>query len=256
METRFYLSVFPLEALIASQLTPQQFGSYMATGAKNGSYERIVFIEVEGGFGSYFDWDYAKQRCVAHDDGSPKHSVWMSVYRALEHTPIENMKSMFLTTKDGRTLELPPAEFVPPETKRSFNVFLELCPIHPLVVSKLEPKEFAGYMTNPDNHVHVPKVIFSDLKTIDFTDTENTGNIGRIYDRNLEHLKDCITSVTDNPEKPNKNVERSVVESFDYQTIDHGIYVSDGEKLIVYKLPPVDELRQKHYDWARSAMVL
>jgi hypothetical protein len=256
METRFYLSVFPLEALIASQLTPDQFGSYMATGSKNGSYERIMFIEVEGGFGSDFDWDYAAERCVQHADGSPKHSVWMSAYRALEHTPIDKMKSMFLTTKDGRTLEVPPADFVPPATKRDFNVYLELCPIHPLVVSELDPQGFASYMTDPKNHVHVPKVIFADLKTIDFDDPENTGNIGRIYDRNIEHLKDCISAVVDNPDKPNKNVERSLVESFDYQTIQEGIYVGDGEKLAVYRLPSVEELRKNHYDWARSAMVL
>ena len=66
MAIHYYLSVFPMEALIASQLDPTQFGSYMATGSKKGSKEQIIFIEVEGGFGTDFDWKDAEARCVPH----------------------------------------------------------------------------------------------------------------------------------------------------------------------------------------------
>ena len=37
MAVHYYLSVFPMEALIASQLDPMHFGAYMATGSKKGS---------------------------------------------------------------------------------------------------------------------------------------------------------------------------------------------------------------------------
>ena len=92
MEVYYYLTVFPSEALIASQLNPEQFGAYMATGSKKGSAERLIFIEVEPGFGDYFDWKYAGERTVPHPNGDPKHSVYLSVYRALEHTPVDVMK--------------------------------------------------------------------------------------------------------------------------------------------------------------------
>ncbi|MFP4300921.1 MAG: hypothetical protein ACOC47_06490 [Alkalispirochaetaceae bacterium] len=253
MQTHYYLSVFPIEALIASQLEPEQFGQYMAIGSKNGSYEMIMFFEVEGGFGDYFDWDYAKERCVQHESGEPKHSVWMSVYRVLEHVPEKALGNLYLTTKDGRSLALEKGEYS--GKKKEYYVYQELCPLTPLVASVYDPRKFAAYMTDPTNKVTVPKVVFADLKVIDFNNPEDSGNIGGAYDRNLEHLKDCVKDVLTNPEKPNKNVERSIA-SFSYQIIDHGIYVGAGDILVEYKMPSVEEIRQNHFHWGRSAMVL
>lgn len=255
MSIYYYLSVYPLESLIASQLDPEQFGHYMAMGRKNGSYERMMFIEVEGEFGKYFDWDYAKERCVAHPDGRPKHSVWLSVYRSLEHVELDRLKSLYLTTKDGRTLELKRGEYQPPETARNFYVYQELSPIRPLVVSTLDPRQFSQYMTDPNNKVSVPKLVFSDLKVVDLENYEQTGNIGAAYDKNVEHLKECIHDVTTQSEKPNKNVERSV-SSFSYQIIDNGVYVGEGANIVEYQMPSIDEIRRNHYPWGRSAMIL
>ncbi len=256
MAIHYYLSVFPLEALIASQLEPEEFGSYMAVGARNGSYEQIIFVEVEEGYSEAFDWAYAKERCVPHPDGQPKHSVWMSVYRALEYTPQDVMKAMYLTTMDGRVLKLAKEDYSGPPQNRAFYTYLEICPIHPLVVSRLDPGEFAKYMTAPDNKVTVPRLVFADLKSIDFQHPENTGNIGRIYDRNLDHLRACVASVTDTRNKVNKNVERSVVESVSYGIIRDGIFVGDTDKLAFFPMPSIDELRRHHYDWARSAQIV
>lgn len=253
MQTHFYLSVSPIEALIASQLEPEHFGQYMAIGSKNGSYERIMFVELEGGFGDYFDWADAKERCVQHENGEPKHSVWMSVYRVLEHVPLSAMGPMYLTTKDGRSLRIEPSSdtnFAP----REFYVYQELAPLTPLVVSALAPADFAHYMTDPANKVSVPRVLFSDLKVVDFDNPTRTGNIGATYDKNLEHLKACVRDVKSLPNKPNKNVERSV-SSFSYQIIRDGIYYGDGDRILTYPMPSTDEIRQKSYDWGRSAMI-
>jgi hypothetical protein len=255
MEVHYYLSVSPLEALIASQLDPIQFGQYMSTGTKNGSYERIMFAELEGGFGNDFDWEYAKERTVPHEDGSPKHSVWLSVYRSLEFIDFSKLKSLYLTTKDGRSLPLEPKSFDPTMKRREYYIYQELCPITPLVVSRLNPIEFSEYMTDTGNKVHVPKLVFADLKSVDPEDYENTGNIGGAYDRNLDHLRDCINDVTTQKDKPNKNVERSVG-GFSYAVINNGIYFGEGRNIVYYELPSLEELRANYYDWSRSAMVL
>ncbi|TVQ36171.1 MAG: hypothetical protein EA384_14860 [Spirochaetaceae bacterium] len=255
MQTHYYLSVFPLEALIASQLDPMHFGQYMSTGKKNGSYERIMFIEIQGGFGTAFDWAYARGRCVTHDDGSPKNSVWMSVYRALEHVELDALQSLFLTTADGRTLEIQPSAAQPASNARGYYVYQEICPITPLVVSNLDPVQFSTYMTNPANKVFVPKLVFADLKTLDLERTTDTTDSGPVYDKNLGHLKDCIMAVKHGADKPNKNVERSV-QSFAYNIIDRGIYVGDGSRVIEYRMPSREQIRQNYYDWGRSAMVL
>lgn len=255
MDVRYYLSIYPLEALIASQLDPVQFGYYMSMGKKNGSYERIMFAEVEGEFGSNFDWEYARKHCVQHPDGSPKHSVWMSVYRSLEFVELDRLKSLYLTTKDGRTLELERSQYEPRSTGHNYYIYQELCPIRPLVVSTLDPRQFSQYMTDPKNKVHVPRVVFADLKVVDLDHFEQTGNIGGAYDRNIEHLKECIEDVTTQVDKPNKNVERSV-DSFSYQIINEGVYVGQGADIVEYKMPSMDELRQDYYEWARSSMIV
>ncbi|MFW5643460.1 MAG: hypothetical protein ACOCYQ_05480 [Alkalispirochaeta sp.] len=253
MQTHFYLSFSPIEALIASHLDPEAFGRYMAIGTKNGSREYIMFIEIRGDFGEYFDWEYARRRCVPHPDGGPKHSLWMSVYRVLEHVPLEMMGTMYLTTQDGRTLPLTSSSNLP-ASSRQFRVYQELTPLTPLVVSAFSPADFAAYMTDPTHHVSVPRVIFSDLKVIDFDDPTVTGNIGGAYDRNLEHLRECVREVSENPAKPNKNVERSV-SSFSFQIIGEGIFVGDRRELLFYPMTDIATIRRDYYDWGRSAML-
>ena len=250
------MSIFPLEALIASQLAPEQFGQYMATGRKNGSYEKLVFIEIDGGFGDYFDWKHAEENCVRHADGQPKHSLWMSSYRTLENVPLSALKQLYLITNDGRSLKLEPRDFRQPDIARKFWVYQELCPVRPLVVSAYDPATFSEHMTHPDVKVSVPKVAFCDLKVINFDNLEDTGNVGTVYDTNLEHLKQCIVSVTSADVKKVKNVERSRTESFGYQTINHGIYVGKGRNVVEYPMPSIEEIRMNHYDWGRSSMVL
>lgn len=256
MDTRFYLSIFPMEALIASQLEPVAFGSYMATGMRNGSFEKTMFIEIEGGFGSYFDWKHAADRCIPHENGEPKHSVWVSVYRTLEHVPLDKMKSLYLATNDGRTLELPPTECQESKTARPYWVYQELCPVRPLVVSTYDPVTFSEYMTHKDVRVSVPTIAFADLKVINFDNLTDTGQMGSTYDTNLDHLKECIQTVTGGAGKKVKNVERSRTESFGYQIINKGVYVGTGRDVIMYKMPTVDEIRMSYYDWGKSALVL
>ncbi len=256
MDTKFYLSIFPMEALIASQLDPIKFGSYMATGRKNGSFEKIMFIEVEGGFGNKFDWKHAEERCVPHENGDPKHSVWVSVYRTLEHVPLDKMKSLYLATNDGRTLEIRRSSYDEQQPDRPYWVYQELCPVRPLVVSTYDPVTFSEYMTHKDVKVSVPTIAFADLKVINFDNLKDTGQMGATYDTNLEHLKQCIQTVTANSVKKVKNVERSRTESFGYQIINHGVYVGSGRDVVMYKMPSIDEIRMGHYDWGRSALVL
>src|SRR6056297_2451029 len=130
----YYFTVFPMEALIASELEPSDFGAYMAVGTRKGSAERLIFIEVNGEWGDDFDWAYAKENCVHHENGEPKHSLYLGVYRILERIPFKALRSLYLTTRDGRSLELEKCEYVPPVQDRNFFIYKELCPVSPLVV--------------------------------------------------------------------------------------------------------------------------
>ena len=52
-------------------------------------------------------------RCVPHANGEPKHSVYLSVYRVLEHVPLSALGSLYLATRDGRVMEIPPSKELP-----------------------------------------------------------------------------------------------------------------------------------------------
>lgn len=256
MKIYYYLTVFPTEGLIASQLGPEDFGSYMATGSKKGTAEHLIFIEVSGEFGSYFDWDYAIQNCVPHSDGRPKHSKYLAVYRALENTPLDKLGAMYLTTRDGRSVRLEKSVYKEPENPAEFHLYQELCPVYPLVVSKLNAGNFAKHLTSDSNKVFVPQIVFADLKLVNVDDPEHTGNIGTLYSRNIQHLKGCIAQLRSSNDKQNKTLDRTHVESFGFQHIGKAIYVANSKETIAYNMLTMDELQRDHFPWAKSANIL
>jgi hypothetical protein len=252
----YYLTVFPMEALIASELDPQAFSSYMATGSRKGAAEQLVFIEIEGSFDGPFDWDFAKSKCVPHSNGEPKHSLYLSIYRVLEHIPHTAMKSMYLVTKDGRSLQLYKSKSKVPGNWKGYAMYQELCPVSPLVASSLNPQQFGEYMISDEDKVTVPALVFADVRVIDLDDFENSGNVGSMYDRNLEHMKNCIDAVkSEETRKVTKTVDRSFSSNFSYQIIDTGIYAAAKSGVVIFSMPTYEELRQNHYDWGRSANI-
>lgn len=256
MKIHYYLTVFPTESLIASQLEPEDFGSHMATGSTKGTAEQIIFIELTEEFGSYFDWEYAHKNCVPHSDGRPKNSTYLSVYRVLEHTPLDKLGAMYLVTRDGRSLKLEKSAYEEPETQEEFYLYQELCPITPLIVSKLHAGEFGKHIASDRNKIFVPQIIFADLKVVDVDNLEHTGNIGLLYNRNIQHLKGCVNELKTVKEKKNKTLDRTHVESFGFQNIGKAIYVSNVHNTVVYSMIPVDELQRNHFPWAKSANIL
>ena len=237
-------------------LEPEDFGSYMAVGSRKGHQELIVFLEVDKPFDGPFDWKYAEKKCVHHEDGRPKHSVYLSIYRALENIPVGCMGALYLVTKDGKSVKLTSVPYETPENLPAYYVYQELCPVTPQVVSRLDPAAFAQYLTREEHKIHLPKMVFTDLKRIDFDDLERMGNLGGIYDRKIEHLRLCIKEVTEIPDKINKTLTRQGAQSFTYQAIDRGFYVADKDHFLHYPMFSLDELRANHYYWAKSALIL
>ena len=252
----YYVSIFPTEALVASQLEPEEFSSYMAIGSRKGHQENIIFFTVRSEFGTDFDWSFAREKCVPHSDGRPKHSVYLSVYRVLEQISTDVLGSLYLVTPDGQALELAPQTYPEQDKSQDYFVYQELCPIRPQIVSTFDPYDFAAYITKGEHKIFVPRIVFADLKTIDFGDPESPRDFGGIYDRKVPHLQDCVDSVTSRTDKPCKTLDRSGSASFTYQAIDQGVYLADRESVTLYPMKSKEELRENHYYWAKAAYIL
>lgn len=261
MKQNFYLTVFPMEALIASQLEPEAFGTYMSIGARKGSAEALVFIHLKEASGP-FNWDEARANCVPHEDGRSRNSFYLSIYRVLENLPTSALGSLYLVTRDGRSLELTAAPWEDfsatlPRNWTGVGLYKELCPVLPLVVSCLKPAEFGAFMTTPGARARVPSLLYADLRIIEnLEDLRSSGNIGNVYDRNPAHLRTCIEQIRARPDKVTKIVDRTYFNRFCYGLINSGIFLSRQTTTMFWPMPDLQQIKEEAYDWGRSAEIL
>ncbi len=251
MKKYIYLSLTP-EALIASHLSPEEFGAYFATGAFRRNCAQALFFELDPDFKSdYFPLDKIDELCAPHADGSPHKSVYLSVYRVLEHTPLSAFRKLYVVTSDGKTLALSQAQFVP-DAKQHLYMYQDLAPCHPRVASILNPAEYTARITSPDRLVHVDKIAFCDLKLGALENDPQNGALGDLPYINEFHLRDCLKQVSAKGGKNNKVVAR-VVGDFPYRTIRKGFYVGAGKQMLFYPMPSQEELESEHFIWWKSA---
>ncbi|MFH0962981.1 MAG: hypothetical protein V2A58_03100 [Planctomycetota bacterium] len=252
MKRYLYLLMTP-EALVASMLAPAEFGSYLAIGTKKRSRGSAVFFDVAEDFQSdYFDLSQAAQRCVPHADGQPKHSVYLSIYRVLEHVPLATIRSLWLTTVEGRVLELKPGGRFPGSSD-GLHLYQEICPVHPLVVSSLDPESFSRFITDPGMPISVPRIAFVDLELGDLAKDPQRGSGADLPYRRIDHLRDCLLALRGTEEKHTKTVDRIHPQEFHYRCIKRGVFVGDQQGMLFYPFPSHEDLDREHHEWWKSA---
>ena len=252
MTVHLYLSLIP-EALIASMLSPEEFGAYYAVGTQKKSRGQAIFFEIDPKFRSdFFNIEEGIKRCVPHEDGSSKRSIYISVYRVLENVPMRAVDKLYLTTKDGRTLALDKSAKMP-VSDSGLHLYREISPVSPLVVSSLGPKEFYELIVKePASLVKLPSVCFAELRLDELADDPKNGDMGDLPYKNMEHLRGCLMSLKTKT-TGTKMVDRLPTNGIPYRTIKNGFFVGNQKKLLHFPLPGEKELVEKYYRWWRSA---
>jgi hypothetical protein len=110
-------------------------------------------------------------------------------------------------------------------------------------------------MVSDSTKISLPALCYCDLKVVDIKDPVHTGNIGPMYDRNLNHLNECIKAITERGKKT-KMLERTFAGRFTYQIVKSGFAFVNRSSRIWYSMPSRENLTAKNYDWARSAMII
>ncbi len=246
-----YLSVIP-EALVASMLPAEEFGRYLAVGSHKRTSGAAIYFEVDPGFSAeFFDMDIVKERCVAKADDSPKRSVYLGIYRVLEHIPLEALGKLYLTTRDGQVLALeqgaPPEDFAD-----EYYLYDELCPVHPLIASRLDPAAFTRFATNPESPLCVPKIFFTQLDPDAIIGTDRTAEGSPAIHNLPARIKECFEEL-DAADKPTKTVDRTRQLTFRWNHIKNGCFIGDQSRLLYYPFPSASKLDRDHYQWWRSA---
>ncbi|HNT75814.1 MAG TPA: hypothetical protein PKH77_12435 [Anaerolineae bacterium] len=252
MDKHLYLSMIP-EALIVSMLSPEDFGAYYAVGTEKKSRGQAIFCEVDPNFRhDELPIEEGFRRCVPHENGDPKRSIYITIYRVLERVPLEAIRTLYLVTQDGRVLGLPPSDTLPQDTG-GLHLYQEICPIHPLIVSTLGPQEFYDLIVKtPASLLTVPAICFAEMRLGELADNPEYGSVGDLPYPNLDHLRECLADLRTKTVHT-KMVDRISPATFPYRTLKSGVFLGNGQKLLFFPLPSQEELRARHYRWWRSA---
>lgn len=252
MKKFVYLCITP-ESLIASHLPPSEFGSYLATGTKKRLRGQAMFLEVDAEKIKDLPMDHMNEKLVPGKNGEPKHSLYLSIYRALEKTPLEAMKSLYLATDDGKVMELSPETYTT-RNKNVIHLYQQLNPISTRVASKLSPPEFVNFLTNPSKPVSAPRVILVDLKLNKLAE-DPKAPIQNLPYPNPDHLRTCLSTLMASEERLTKTVIRQYQCDLSYRTIENGFFVGDQESYLFYPFPSTEKLEGEYYSWWRSALI-
>jgi len=252
MSAHLYFSLIP-EALIASMLPPDQFGQYYATGHKFKSKGQALFFEIDPSYRhEYFDIDGAFAKCVAKPDGSPKNSVYVSMYRVMEHLSMASLGKLYLTTAMGATLELSRAGEVPAPVPE-LHMYQDLAPINSLVVSRLDPATFCADVTSkPSKFFRFPGLCFVELELGPLARDPENGQEGDLPYTFMQHLREALMELKPGG-KRNKLVHRVHSLVFPFRMVKGGFYVGIGAEFTHYPMPSQAVLRKDFSNWWRSA---
>jgi hypothetical protein len=255
VKIRYYMVCSRFEALIASHLEPEAFGTYMAVGTKKLASGHVAFFEIDPEFPKYtdrFKVDDIEQRCAPHADGSPKRSKYLSVYRVMEFLPLPVYGSLYLTTPDGRVLRLDESPYDAAAETPGLSMYQELCPLIPMVVSTQGPAAFARTITDPRNPVHAPRIFFADLAL----ERDAQGRLaGWLPYTDPMHIEDCLHGLEqgDAGGKVTKTVSRTPRTRGFLRVIRRGFFLGDQTGVKFYRFPTREELEIHHSKWWHSA---
>jgi hypothetical protein len=253
MSKYVYLTSTP-EALVASMLPPDGFGLYLSTGTKKRNKGQTIFFEVDlNKIENLIDMESLNKRCVAKEDGSPKSSVYLSVYRTLELIPTSALKSLYLTTDHGCALELKRAPYdKSKESHKALHLYQELCPVTPLVASGLAPSAFLKRLTDGSIPISLPKLFFVELKLGELADDPLSGSAEHLPYPNIGHLRDCLEILRGEYEKHMKTVQRIFSGTLLYRTIETGFYIGAKDDMVYYPYPGMKQLEDINYEFFRG----
>ena len=115
------------------------------------------------------------------------------------------------------------------------------------------PKAFSEYVTNPENPIFLPRIVFSELRLNGLATDPIKSAASNLPYKDLNHLRECLASLQYNTRKMTKIVHRQFNKDLIYPVIDTGLYVGDQNDFRFYPFPSEDQLEGPHHFWWNSA---
>ncbi|GAB6091245.1 hypothetical protein [Spirochaeta dissipatitropha] len=255
-----YLILYPNPSLVASQYSPQQFARHYIAGSTRYYDGKVVFAEVDINYRHpEFAIEEGLKQLVPHEDGRPKATKFISIYRVLEHVDFDAIQKVYLTSPEAAVLELQPAnDDVKTREPGILRIFAEITPLRMLVLTKLDFIEFGKSITGgTDSMRNVPALFYTQLEF----DTEsflrdfesNPLMPAPIPGLHPSKLRDAIFELKVARDKTSKGL--ALDSSFDkipYKFIRHGFMFSAGEQYRFFRMPNNREIEENNYKFWKS----
>jgi len=253
-----YLILYPNEALVASQLSPSEFGRHYAVNSTRHFSGKVIFAEVDIAYrNEYFRLDEYLALTESGIPGRPKKTKFVKSYRVLEHLDFPVLQQLYLVTPDGAVLGLDKGAEPSTEGPGPLRVYQEICPLRLVVASRLAPREYGAYITAGTWSKGAPKMFYTqwdlDLEDLANRDGIYASGVGLIANTSPNALPNALADLRDNADKKTKTVSlNSSLDVMSYKTIKHGFWFSSGGETVFYRMPTMEELHANHRAWWRQ----
>ncbi|RKX94074.1 MAG: hypothetical protein DRP59_01150 [Spirochaetes bacterium] len=256
-EKRLYMILYPNEALVASQLSPEMFARHYTAGSSRHYSGKVIFAELDSTFrNDYFKIDEIMKVVVPHEDGTPKATKFISSYRVLEHVDFSALRMLYITSQEGYCLGLAPGA-CDDDMKDHVALYAEISPMRMLVLSEMNKKDFGNYITDPQNNKSAPKQFFTqlDIDVVDFVNKfeQNPFEPSPIPELHPSTIRDGFYELKKYPAKHNKGLSlSSSLDNFSYKLIRNGFAFAGGGECLHYQFPDYKTIEKDHYKFWRT----
>jgi len=253
-EKHLYMILFPINALVASQLDPAKFGEHYTTGSAKHFSGKMIFAEVDINFrNDKFKIEEYLAQTVPHENGEPKKTKFIASYNVLEYVPLDSIKKLFLCTSNGKVLPMEPAEYTAYNAPDLLRIYQEITPLDTLVISTKEQREFGKFITQSTSK-GAPKIMFTqiDFNIENFLALNKNKEIFQIDlpGVNPYRFYDCVMELKDNPAKMTKTVGLgSLLREISYKFLKHGFWFATKDEFKFFPMPSIQELEDKYFYW-------
>lgn len=257
-DSHLYQVLSPNNALVASQLDPEQFAKHYTSGSTRFYPGKVVFAEVDIEFRHpFFNIDEGLQALIPHEDGRPKATRFISSYRVLEHIDFDAILKLYLATPEGSTIGLESAPYDKTHQKGYLRIFAEIVPLRMLVLSNSNFVEFGQQITSPNYAKGAPKLFYTQIELeIDefLRDFEERPTLHPpIPGLHPAILRDAILGLRFNPEKPLKGLSlASMFDSLSYRSLRHGFMFASQQGTKFFPLPSEQKIKEMNSRFWRS----
>lgn len=254
-EKHLYMIVYPINALVASQLDPDKFGEHYTIGGAKHYSGKVIFAEL--------DVDYRNESSniqkyldmtVAHEDGSPKKTKFIKSYGVIADIDISAIQKLHLCTSNGKVLTIEPAEYTAINEPGLIRTYQEITPLENLVVSTLDQRAFGKYIISETDSKGAPKICFTQ---VDFNIEHflESNKLSEIFNIDLPRVNpyrmyDCIKELKEIPNKTTKTVGLgSLLRDLSYSYLKHGFWFFGPKDAKFFPMPSITDLENKYYYW-------